>query len=220
MELGGDSELPEDIHFRSTSPLQGPFVDPANFIKAQTDSSWTRFTFVRNPYSRIVSCFLNKFQDRSRENDPKAYRRMLNGLGLDIRRQPDFLEFLNAVKEQPFGQMDIHWLPQTLVLKGFVAPAIIGRFESFKTDFSHILQQISGENCPTIEDARKYYAHSYSTDAVSMVGRIIGRKERELVTEIYEKDFEVLGYSPDPDKISHTEFTERPHEHNLLFLTR
>jgi hypothetical protein len=219
LELGDGAELPKDIHLKSESPLLGPFEDPTATIKAQTDEGWTRFAFTRNPYARIVSCFLNKFGSQSTENDPQANRRMLMGLGLGIRRQPDFLEFLSAVKEQPHCQMDIHWLPQTIVFKGFVAPAIIGRFERFESHFTEILRHIGGTQYPSIEDARKYYPHFYNIGAESILSRLVGKKERELISEIYRDDFDALGYSPDPRETHVTKPSIRQLNRHLAFIS-
>jgi hypothetical protein len=196
LELGPEGTLPADIHDRQTSPLLSPVADSQTFLEAQQNPDWTRFGFVRNPFSRVVSCYLDKLSPKS-----DSYSTLLKNLGWSTDRRPTLVEFLEAVRGQRPDRMDLHWLPQATILKGLARPAIIGRFESFDSDFRAILERIAGPAAPRFEDARPLFPDHYVTRAEGQVARLVGDGERALILEIYGRDFREFGYSQDPAEV-------------------
>jgi hypothetical protein len=112
-ELGVERrhEMPDDVHARATSPLLAPGHDPEGFALAIWDTATFRFTFVRNPYSRILSCWLDKMVSNETERG-----RMAPMLGLDPNTPPSLAEFLEAIAAQPERERDPHWTTQTHLL--------------------------------------------------------------------------------------------------------
>ena len=176
---------PQDVHDRSQSPLCSPLTDAAGFLEAQA-SDYLRFSFVRNPFTRILSCYLDKFVTNSFER-----ARLLPELGLKSDADLSFTDFLEAVQSQTYYDMDIHWLPQSVILEGLVKPAFIGRFENIRADMASVLAAIGSH-----EEAQPFRPHA--TDAGAKVAEYLTPEALRLILEIYEQDFIQFSYSPDP----------------------
>src|SRR5688572_11911209 len=112
---------PEDVHDRDASPLMAPYDSLSLYLSAQHDPRFRRFAFVRNPFTRTLSCYLDKCVQ-----SPWERARLLPELGLSGDTIPTMHEFLLAVQRQPTPQMDIHWLPQAVILEGLCEPRFIG----------------------------------------------------------------------------------------------
>ncbi|MEM1131241.1 MAG: sulfotransferase family 2 domain-containing protein, partial [Pseudomonadota bacterium] len=78
-ELGPErqTETPADVHAKSQSPLLAPSSDLQGFVAAMRDPAVFRFGFVRNPYARALSCWLDKMVNNDFER-----RRLAPQLGL------------------------------------------------------------------------------------------------------------------------------------------
>jgi hypothetical protein len=96
--------------------------------------------FVRNPYSRALSCWLDKMVANSQ--NASAWR----PFSVSIRQTfQAFAAFLTAVAEQPEAQRDPHWATQTHLLNPHgIRYSFIGRFEHSVTDFGRGSARISG----------------------------------------------------------------------------
>lgn len=188
LELAPHGEVPEDMHDRDQSPLMAPYDSLPGFLAAQHDPRYVRFSFVRNPFTRMLSCYLEKFVQSEWER-----ARLATELGLPTDRVPSFKEFLLAVREQDTWDMDIHWLPQATILQGLNQPSFIGRFERFPEDFARFGRVVTGQADMVVE---QHAAHA--TGADQRVAELMGNEERELIVEIYAADFERFCYSTDP----------------------
>lgn len=186
-ELGPDreGELPEDVHARSTSPLLSPGQDPEGFLTAMTDRTTFRFAFVRNPYSRALSCWLDKMVTNEVERG-----RLAPLLGLDPVTAPSFGDFLAAVSDQPEVLRDPHWTTQTHLLNPQgVRYAFIGRFEHFRVEFSRLCTHLG-----IAGHAGALEGTAHATDAGAKVASHVGEAEATLIRQIYEADFRNFGY--------------------------
>ena len=88
-------DKPGDVHNRLRSPLLSPTSDMAAFAAAMHDKDYFRFCFVRNPFIRILSCYLDKMVKNQFER-----KRLAPKLGIDPENPPSFNYFLHAVAEQ------------------------------------------------------------------------------------------------------------------------
>ncbi len=96
----------EDVHNRAFSPLLKPsqIGDLDQFLAR---SSIFKFCFVRNPYSRLLSAWLDKIA-----GNRKQKAQVLLQLGHDpnrLDREISFEKFVRAVVAQPVSVMDPHW---------------------------------------------------------------------------------------------------------------
>ncbi len=187
MESGNDVVSKDSIHDRDLSPLASPQTDLPGFLLAQYSPNYLRFSFVRNPFSRIVSCYIDKCVKGTDKE------RLMPKLGLNSTDHISLKDFLLAIQRQPYRDMDIHWLPQAVILDGLRKPRYIGRFENFNSDLRRVLSLISGH---AVEEIERHDPHA--TKASEQVLQLVGSEERNLIVEIYKRDFIEYCYSMDP----------------------
>jgi hypothetical protein len=134
-ELGPERqhELPEDVHDRAASPLLRSGQDPWGLVSALHRHVYLCFAFVRNPYSRALSCWLDKMVANEFER-----ARMAPMLGLDPGAA-DPCGFPGRSVRQPEAERDPHWASQTHLLNpNGIRYAYIGRFEHFRAEFTRV----------------------------------------------------------------------------------
>jgi len=138
------------------------------------------FTFVRNPFTRVLSAYLDKIVALS---DPKF--RVLAGL-------PDggtFRDFLHYLRDGGLNA-NPHWAPQTSIVP--IEPHrlhFIGRVETIEADFERLSAMIFGTPMPL------YTRQSGRTSAAKLASDIYTMADRRLVEDLYQQDFE--SYYPD-----------------------
>lgn len=136
---------------------------------------WTFFTIVRNPYTRVLSAFFNKFEK-------EAYRQRYGGFELSAAGFSRFVHWLRdgALTEDP------HWdLQVKLLFMPLNAFDTVIRFEDYAEQLNRFLdsQGVVGSRVPQARprgDAR--LAACYTPDVA------------RIVAGLYERDFEALGY--------------------------
>ncbi len=190
-EVDGQGIDPEaSVHDRSLSPLAAPISDGFDLDEIFGEQSpWFRFSFVRNPYSRALSCYLEKIAGEQWLRDLR-----LPELGFDPHDDVSFTDFLTKVAEQEPREMDIHWAPQHHILSlRRVRYGYLGRFEFFQQDLRRLVD-ILGLEVPE-ELLLRRTAHV--TGAADKLHQYYDAETLELVQRIYRKDFDLLGYGRD-----------------------
>ncbi len=184
----GRDRAPKDIHARECSPLLSPHVDPGGFMDAMHDASYFRFGFVRNPFSRALSCWLDKMVGNEFER-----ARLAPLLGLEDSVLPSLADYLTAVARQPEAERDPHWATQSYLLRpDRVRYSFIGRFEFFRPQFLAVCTRLG------IEDYAADLPDTWhATDASAKVREHVGAREADLIREIYDEDFRNFGYGWD-----------------------
>jgi hypothetical protein len=190
-EHGGEPhEEPESVHERSTSPLGAPVRDKLDLDEVFGPAGrYFRFAFVRNPYSRALSCYLEKIAGEQWLRDMR-----LPKLGFDPDSEVTFPQFLRRVAEQDLREMDIHWAPQHFLLSlGKVEYGFLGRFESFHEDLLSVIDHLQ----MTVPDDILQRRTAHTTNASAKVRDYYDDECEALVRQIYRLDFESLGYGYD-----------------------
>lgn len=170
------------------------------FDLIKTHEKYFTFTFVRNPYSKLVSLyhFYNyyrsiKFKNflmrvfRFLELNPeKIYKKIpFNQTKLKFN-QPSFVDYLPQIPKYPFndtGNAGYHFLPQTYFISDDVD--YIGRFENIKEDFKFVCNKIkiNTKELPHINKTNhKHYSEYYNEET------------RQIVSELYKEDIKRFGY--------------------------
>jgi hypothetical protein len=157
--------------------------------------SYYRFSFVRNPYARLVSAY----EYLRRGGHPAWPKNQTFGdevIGAYENFQSFVVEWLRPEKTQwPLP----HFYPQThfLVLDDQLAVDFLGHVETIETDFAAVCRHLDKDaDLPKMNatpDARPPLGAYYGSDVVI-----------KRVQEVYQSDFERLGYSP------HVEETQAP----------
>lgn len=184
-EAAGDtSRIPEDVHHRARSPIPEIRNKPGLFAKLLDDPATLKFCFVRNPFSRALSCYLDKFVHNQGER-----RRMLPKLGFTDGSSVSFHDFLLAVSEQSDIERDMHWMSQSFLLQPeTVRYDFIGRFEHLVPDLERLADELG------LPERSWATVAPHATSATAKVREYLGPAETQLVQEIYANDFRTFGY--------------------------
>lgn len=185
---GTEQVLDDNIHDKVASPLLSPLQlqrSLDNYI-----NSWFTFGFVRNPYTRIISCYLNKIVGDQCERD-----KFLPHLGVENTAKLSFIDFLKTVRQFEPHEMNHHWMPMSLMLAADkIDLDFIGRQETFNSDFVKVIAHLKNEPVSSniISDER-----AHSVNAASKVEKYIDDEAAKLISEIYYDDFKYYGYGFD-----------------------
>lgn len=189
-EMGNTHSSTDGIHNKKISPLKGLTDSGLTFEQAFYGNDFYRFAFVRNPYPRILSCYLNKIIGNSVAYGMVEREHFRKQLGLEKDDDITFLDFLEAVEKQSMKEMNIHWRPQSSILcDDKVHFHYIGHFEYFERDFSYVLVKIGGK----AEMLQTWANHS--THAADKIREFFGKKEIRIIQDVYGLDFLRYGYS-------------------------
>jgi len=190
-----DARPPEPLHSAGAeSPLKGPpdlrFDDLLTWLN---QPEFRRFCFVRNPYTRILSCYLHKIQGTT-------LRPTLETLSLRAALSPSgsademsFEAFIDAVGRQAPMEMNPHWRLQTEhLLWDHISFDFVGRIEEINSDLERLGSFLGINLQPYL-----YVKDRHQTGAKTVVENFYTPRLRERLYEIYEPDFRTFGYSRD-----------------------
>jgi hypothetical protein len=161
--------------------LASGIVRPGQF------AAYTTFAFVRNPFSRTLSAYLDKVGGVMK----KSFRRDL-AIGAGPVSFREFLERLDAGRLHA----NIHWAPQTSIIP--IEPArldYIGRVETIAADLPELLGRIFGPG-----EHRVIPVVRHATGASQRLSEAYGKAEVRLVRQLYAADFKAF-YPDAPDPI-------------------
>jgi hypothetical protein len=140
---------------------------------------------VRNPYSRTLSAFLEKFQQE----------RYVENYGKFDLSSRGFNNFLCWLKDGGLNA-DYHWNLQTanIFLPVNLHNNII-RFETFQTEFLQFLKKRNPSiDAGFLEDATSIGA-VWATRSEEKVDTFYNPASRKIVSELFDADFRILGYA-------------------------
>ncbi|MBZ7995602.1 sulfotransferase family 2 domain-containing protein [Campylobacter canadensis] len=182
LEIDYDIDLSLSPHDKKQSPLKSPFeID--NFTQCMQE--YFKFSFVRNPYTRTLSCFLQKFLNENKETRMK----FLNKININEDIKLTFIEFLTYIKDIDAKKYDIHFMPQHLLLGKNIKLDFIGKFENFENDFKKVLKIISKNKENDIINVTWH-----STNADDKSKDFLTKDCIKLINEIYYEDFKRFNY--------------------------
>ena len=157
------------------------------------------FSFVRNPWSRILSTWKNKIANPNEE----APRMIINRFDELYYNMP-FEEFVDFVCDSESGgdtMGDRHWTSQHLFLKddqGNLTPDFIGRLENLELDFSHVLSRIGFEyiSLPWLNTRRGWSSDSKSmnSDPENYYREYFTPDLAKKISERYVEDISLFNY--------------------------
>jgi chondroitin 4-sulfotransferase 11 len=167
-------------------------------IDSKKYNDYFKFGFVRNPWDRAVSCYLDKI---ARSKEFTNYY-MTNGVFNDFLKYGvfkggmNFSDFVKAVSNIPDEEADKHIRSQHIPLmdKKEIVVDFVGRFEQIDSDFAHVCKKIGVKNIKlqkknsrqgkiyTFPDIKKDYKEYYDEES------------KELIRKRYKKDIEMFWY--------------------------
>lgn len=149
------------------------------------------FAFVRNPWTRLVSCYRDKIRGEVGDFTGFAESGVAHCLAHYGVFTPamTFADFVHAVAAIPDDQADEHFRAQAGYVTnaaGAIAVDFVGRYESFTEDFAHVGRTIglpTNLRLPKLQAAPPADPAGYYTPAII-----------EIVARRYQRDLALFGY--------------------------
>lgn len=181
-----------EVHDKDRSPLRSPLDDLRLFWRFLRSAEVFRFAFVRNPYSRLLSGYLQKIALHSDtlEREGRAIR--CRKLKLPIHDEVSFGQFARAVARRSPHMLDMHWRPQILLtLPDLIDYSFVGRFERFDDDLGEVCTRLG------VDRSEIVVRQEHRTAAMDQLGRYYTPEIQTLVYATFEEDFVTYGYPRD-----------------------
>jgi hypothetical protein len=150
--------------------------------------NYFKFTFVRNPWDRLLSCYMSKVVPERFAGSFKTYSNVA------FRDDMSFQEFAEAVCLIPDEEANIHFCSQHVFVcsrasgKNVLAD-FVGRFENLEEDFEIVTKRIG------IDAQLPHAADTSSTRGSRSYRDFYDEKLARMVGERYREDVEIFGYS-------------------------
>lgn len=139
-------------------------------------NTYYKFAFVRNPYDRLVSCWINKVVNKNHFNFNTT----------DYPKMRSFANFVRHVKGLDLSKCDRHLQPQSSLID-LNHVNFIGRLENINADYETLCRKLNlpAERLETrnISPNRENYRNYYTDNMI------------EEVFELYEKDILLFNYT-------------------------
>tara|TARA_B100000579_G_C22849354_1_gene866363 strand:+ start:8480 stop:9163 length:684 start_codon:yes stop_codon:yes gene_type:complete len=170
--------MPDRVLRRLSETMKGgPFLTETNY-----GDDVFKFTFVRNPWDKLVSEYLYKPHPSFWSTDFEHY---LNVWLPYIKR--NYVDVEASADHILLKRGDLHHLPQCEFLKTD-AVDFVGRFENIKKDWVTVCERLGLHKPLKLPHSRKkkkrkHYSEYYTPWT------------RQLVKEVYARDIEMLGYT-------------------------
>lgn len=144
---------------------------------------------MRNPYSRLLSCYLHRI--RGSENS-KSAKQLKRKMGIPTVDGLSFADFVKFVCAQEPKEMESHWRVQyDETLAQLIKFDFVGKQESLMSDINEMIMllhdvepQLKEENASPMRTGAREKLGEYYTDGLL-----------ELVAQAYKLDFEYFNYS-------------------------
>lgn len=185
----------EELHYNEFLPFLN-IQQVGNVKTFVTRPDIFKFCFVRNPYTRLLSGYLDKIVRKKDQRNP-----ILRQLGLFHQPEVElsFAQFVQAVVDLPVMHQDQHWRVQYYqTCQAGIKYDFIGRFESLEQDLRAVAQQI-GIGAFIQEDtfgntATKAVGQHHATGAAEQLSSYYTPALQEMVYQKYREDFDCFGY--------------------------
>jgi hypothetical protein len=139
------------------------------------------FTFVRNPFERIVSLYINKFLDKKKITEVGfEYENYLGGI---FHQDMSFREFVSIISNVPEKISERHFKSQSYLIKQAPKVDYIGKLESMNNDYKMLSDKYSLPELPHSNKSPKYnYREFLNIESI------------EKIYKRYKNDIELFGY--------------------------
>ena len=176
----------DHFHLREFSPLLNvKQVYP--FHALVRSGKFFRFCFVRNPYERLLSAYLDKI---SADRTLAASIKKKIGLAADVKANVSFEEFVEGVCRQTVAEMNSHWRVQYFqTYQDVIDYDYIGRVEEMGAGIAHISKVTS-------LDPRLFVRFNpHSQKSAEKLSRYLTPRLRQKIADKYALDFDYFGYA-------------------------
>ncbi len=188
------------MHNALYGPLLSGFQVPLEselMYRAFYSDDYYRFAFVRHPYSRVLSCYLDRVKRLQSSVSKEIHQMARDNLGINDAPVSfeDFVRVLDTFES--VTDMNEHYRPcYNDLFAGDVDLHFVGRFESVNEDFEKVRDHLGldpeitlGQNHPT------------PTGAADKLKKFYSPRVKRIVDRLYAVDFEMYGYKRDFDAV-------------------
>jgi len=188
VKVGPHATVEKSVHIK---PYQ---IDPKRIDAMLVDDDMFKFTFVRNPYARLVSAYSDKIVG-NRPNKTQILKH-LDRDAKDLDAEVSFEDFVLSIsnivqKKDGESRLDRHWIPQVCTTGArWLTHDFVGKLENFKNDFQFVFDKLGLD----IDDHYRYYAPHRNKKKVDFNDYLVDRETVALINKIYAEDFEKFGY--------------------------
>lgn len=201
VEFLGSKYSVRNVNNRYNSPHLAPFQLPkSRFLSMLQNDSFKKVTVVRNPYSRLLSCYLHRVIGEGEKVNPtrKALGKLVGGSNVS---KLSFGAFIDLICDQENREMERHYaLQHDMILCPFVKYDLIGRVENLQDDLLKMESLLFKKPLFNREALVKVNRAPMQTNSSSKLRQYYTDEIATKVAERYRLDFEFLGYSTDLDK--------------------
>lgn len=171
-----------DTHGLLVSDIEG---ETRYRYRLPDDFNGFKFTFVRNPFARTVSCYRNRVEGRE-----IAFFRYYKLIGLE--KDYGFENYVKAIANVPDEWAERHFASQYFQAyeNGKCIVDFVGRFENLNDDYEWIRKRYDLEPLEHRNASSKYDYRDFYTEELA-----------ELVYRRYKIDFETFGYKEEYVKL-------------------
>ncbi len=180
-----DDDVPDDYTIFS---IRKPFCSQGPV----TEDGWFTFTFVRNPFARLVSCYESKFHTDPLVNKNAIRRKALdfdNYLHGYMKKDEGFPAFIEQVVSIPWRLDNNHFCSQYRKIrdnKGNVIVDYVGKFEHLAEEYEPIREKYNFAPLKTYNKSKHGDWRDYYTTGLA-----------KKVYKKYKKDVKYFGYEQD-----------------------
>jgi len=163
--LGSFEDPPPETYHMSIEDILKQYPHVKDYFK---------FAFVRNPFDRIYSTYINLKYDG-------------HNWATELKKKRNFREFVLGLNDSQYSQY-IHLRPQSeyIKLNEEIGVDFVGRFESLKEDFAKIEKKIGIKSEPL---KKERWSSKRPNDP-----KFFDYEMRQVVSEFYKEDFERFKY--------------------------
>ncbi len=155
----------------------------------KNSANYYKFTFIRNPFDRLVSCYKSKILLPYNLKQPPHFNAPYFST---IQPNSSFADFVQSIANIPDFMADQHFKSQYAILydKNKLLVDWIGRFENLEADWAELAKKYN------FKPDLAYHNSSHNVENTYQDYRLYYTKElADMVYKRYQKDVELLGYS-------------------------
>jgi len=160
-----------------------------DIFEGRTDTF--KFVIVRNPYTRLASCYCNKIRSNSTPYMIRKIRKSAASQGILLSDPITFQQFVTVVSRQNLEEMDPHYRPQ--YYEGHFALVkyeFIGRLEAMPCDLVYALERIGAPEPIIARVNERYNVGGPNIELWETVSPDV----RRLFLATFDIDFDALQY--------------------------
>ena len=182
------------VHKRKVTGLTGPReIGLGPFHQMVKARDFRSFTFVRNPYRRLVSCWVDKVAVTSVGRNGLVVRQLLalpeaSGLKLDPAQPVPFPVFVDLACASARSRLNGHWNLMSDIIPRLLLPVdFIGKVEALQSDLPKALEMAGIAGRAKIQ--------SMNVKRSEKQGDLLTPELAAKIYRGYEEDFDRFGYS-------------------------